>query len=506
MKKLIGLLKKIDDNIVKYLVTVYIFFIPLFPKFPIKTVDYTYIAIRPDDIFIALIIGIFFLQIIRGKVHFKPHFWPLFILFWTAVFLSVDYGIYFGKTLDYKQLALLNALRRVQYMLPFFIGLSVVKTEKDFFNYMKVFFISIFLVCIYGIGQKFLGWPAVQTMNPEYARGHLLILTPEARVSSTFAGHYDLAAFLILFLPLIYGFYFFRKKITYIFLFVLSLYTMTLTASRVSFGAYLISLLGFLFFIKKYKHLVFVIVLTVAFTFMNNNLSSRIKRTFQIKRIFVNEKTGQVVIPQKSTVKELPAGSFYIPIQGGTAATQNQIITDAKLAKENILNDIRWEASRSGKTLTRNEEEAIFASISAGLKPISTIVSDISLATRLQVEWPRAITAFLLNPILGTGPSSITESTDNDYLRWLGETGLLGTGLFLFIIFSIFKLIFVSIKNIEKDRRYLYYGFLFGFFGLLINAAWIDVFEASKVAYTFWLICGLFVASVSIMKTRYEKS
>lgn len=506
MKKLVSLLKKIDDNILRYLVGIYIFFIPLCFKIPIKTINYTYIAYRPDDVFIALIVGVFFIQVIRRKVQFKPPFFILFVLFWLAVLISANFGIFIGKTIEFKHLGILHSLRRIQYMLPFFIGFSVVKTEKDFMNYLKLLLLSIFIVCVYGIGQKFLGWPAVQTMNPEYSRGHLLTLTPEARISSTFAGHYDLAAYLILLLPFIYGFYFFRKKIIYVFLFVIALFTMIMTASRVSFGAYLVSLLSFLFFIKKYKHLVFVIILTGLFTLMNNNLTSRITRTFQIKRIFVNEKTGQVVVPQKSTIKEIPAGSFYIPIKGGGTASQTQVITDAKLMKEKILDDIRWEASRSGKTLTRNEEELLFASISAGLRPISTVVSDISLATRLQIEWPRAITAFLMNPILGTGPSSITEATDNDYLRWLGETGLLGTGLFIFILFSIFRTILIKISPMEKDRKYIYYGFLFGFFGLLINAAWIDVFEASKVAYTFWLVCGLFIASVTTINKSYGKN
>jgi hypothetical protein len=234
---------------------------------------------------------------------------------------------------------------------------------------------------------------------------------------------------------------------------------------------------------------------------MNNNLTSRIRRTFQIKRIFVNEKTGQVVVPQKSTIKELPAGTFYIPIQGGEA-TQLQILMDEKLAREKILSDIRDQASRSGRILTKSEEEIIFASISAGLRPISTVVSDISFATRLQVEWPRAITAFIRNPILGTGVSSITEATDNDYLRWLGETGLLGTALFIYILYSIYQKIIKKIKDMDKGIRNIYYGFLFGFFGLLINAGWIDVFEASKVAYIFWLICGFYIASLQFLKTR----
>ena len=127
-------------------------------------------------------------------------------------------------------------------------------------------------------------------------------------------------------------------------------------------------------------------------------------------------------------------------------------------------------------------------------------MSDISFATRLQIEWPRAIAAFLVNPILGTGVSSITEATDNDFLRWLGETGILGTGIFIFILFSIVKLVYINAKRSGKEKKYIYYGFIFGFIGLLINAAWIDVFEASKVAYTFWLICGFYIASLKFLK------
>lgn len=505
MKKLSELLKKIDDNLVSFFVYFYIFFITLFPKIPLKGIDYTYIKFRPDDFFIALFIGIYIIQIIRKKVRFKPVFFIPIVIFWLAVFVSANWGVFIAKNLRFKHLAFLHSLRRVQYMLPFFVGLSAVNSEKDFLRYVKAIFICLFIVSVYGIGQKFLGWPAVQTMNPEYALGHLLVLTPEARISSTFAGHYDLAAYLILLLPLVYAFYFFRKKIIYIILFVLALFAMTLTASRVSFGAYVMSFGAFLLFLRKFKHLAFVIILTIIFTFANNNLTSRIKRTFQIKRIFVNEQTGQVVVPQKSTIKELPAGTFYIPIQGGGAATQTQIITDQKLVREKILSDIRWEASRSGRVLTKSQEEAILATISAGLRPISTVVSDISFATRLQVEWPRAITAFIMNPVLGMGPSSITEATDNDYLRWLGETGLVGTGLFVYILFLVARSAFVKLQEVEEKKKYIYYGFLFGFFGLLINAGWIDVFEASKVAYIFWLMAGIFVGSQTLPQLKYEK-
>ncbi|KXK12267.1 MAG: hypothetical protein UZ22_OP11002000066 [Microgenomates bacterium OLB23] len=50
-------------------------------------------------------------------------------------------------------------------------------------------------------------------MNPEFAKGRILFLTPEARLSSTFAGHYDLAAYLVLMLPLLWGVFMYARRI-----------------------------------------------------------------------------------------------------------------------------------------------------------------------------------------------------------------------------------------------------------------------------------------------------
>jgi len=502
MNKLLNWLRWIDNNLVKLFVIAFIFVIPLYPKFPLRTMDYTYISIRLDDLFIALFILIFIIQWLRKKVVLNKTFLILFILFWAADLLSLLNGIYIQHTLIYKQVAVLNALRRLQYMSVFFIALSSVRTKEDFFTYLKYILIVIFLVSLYGLGQKFIGLPAVQTMNPEFALGHILYLTPEARISSTFAGHYDLAAYLVFFIPLSLSVFLIKEKISYYLIFVAALFALMLTASRISFGAYIVSTLPFLIFLKKPKLLVSVVIFSVIFTYLSKNLTSRFTDTFRIKQIFVNEKTGKVVIPQKSSVKELPAGSFYIEIS--QAPKNNNEQANKVLVDKKILQELRDEASRSGKVLTSSEESQMLASISAGLKPVNTVVSDISLATRLQVEWPRAIKALLKNPLLGTGPSSITESTDNDYLRSLGEFGLLGTGIFMFILFSIAKFIFVRIKKLKDKDKYIGYGFLFGLVGLMVNASYIDVFEASKVAYTFWLVSGILIAYLQTYKYKTQ--
>ena len=83
------------------------------------------------------------------------------------------------------------------------------------------------------------------------------------------------------------------------------------------------------------------------------------------------------------------------------------------------------------------------------------VFEDRSTNIRLNVEWPRAIRAFSKNPLLGTGYSSISLATDNDYLRALGEVGFLG-----FISFSLIfvKLIEVLIKAYRKSVLGGFYG------------------------------------------------
>jgi len=491
MNKLSKFLKIVDDNLLKILLSVFIFLVPLWPKLPIRMINYTYIAIRLEDIYLVVMSFLFIIQLIRKKVVLnKTHLW-LFILYWLAVFVSALWGIFIGKTIVFYHLGLLHALRRVEYMMVFFIASSIIKNKKDFFQFMNFFFISVFIVALYGIGQKYLGFPAVQTMNPEYAKGYILHLTPEARISATFAGHYDLATYLILAIPIILSFYFyFKKNYFYLILFILSLVVLIDTSSRISFAAYTLATLTLLIIIRKYLFAIFVIFLTVSLMLFSKDLTKRFSKTFQIKRILVDEKTGSVYVNQNITTKELPAGSFYVKLKDQT--TEATIAANVETFKKQIVQEKAREATSSGKTLTNNEFNKLIASLSANLKGTNTIVSDISFATRVQVEWPRAIEAFGKNPFLGTGPSSITEATDNDFFRWLGEIGIVGTTLFLLILFLITKNIWIKINKISKENKLLTYGFTFGLFALLINATYIDVFEASKVAYTFWLVAGIF--------------
>lgn len=509
MNKLSKFLNWLDERLIKILLAGFIFLVPLWPKLPLKMINYTYIAIRFEDIYLTLMILVFLIQLFRKKIKLATHFIWLFALFWLSLSASVVWGIFFEKTITFYHLGILHALRRAEYMSTFFIAASIIKTKEDFFQLIKVFFLSVFLVSLYGLGQKFLGFPAVQTMNPEYAKGYILSLTPEARISSTFAGHYDLASYLAFSIPLIISFSFFFKKKLYLVYYFFALMVLTYTSSRISFVAYAITIFGLLIFIRKYLFLIFAIILTAIVMTSSGDLVNRFLKTIQFKRILISEKTGSVYINQNITTKELPAGSFYVKVNKppeNVLPTESVATEVAKIEtfKEQLIEQKIVEASKN-KKLSQNEIDKLIASLSADLKAVNTYVSDISFATRLQVEWPRAIDAFNQSKLLGTGPSSITEATDNDYLRWLGETGLLGTTLFLIILFSLVKNIWAKLKKFSKENRIIAWGFVFALIALLINATYIDVFEASKVAYTFWTVTGLFTGYAALNLKLKEK-
>jgi hypothetical protein len=393
-----------------------------------------------------------------------------------------------------------HALRRVEYIFVFFVAMASVDSKKTFLQYINLYLIAMLIVSIYGFGQRFFNLPAVQTMNPEYARGRILSLTPEARISSTFGGHYDLSSYLVLSLPIAFAYYIYTNKKRFILYAILAISNLVYTVQRISFISYVLTITPFLLLARKFKLYLLIVLITVGLIFTSGDLIKRFAQTFQFRLIFVNKETGDVTISQKITTKELPAGNLEIPIPQKVVKkvkpskkTQEELL---ELARKKALEEQMKKGGLFNNPLNLKRVNEI-----ASLMDIKKVLlCDISCSTRIQVEWPRAIVAFAVSPIFGSGPSSITEATDNDYLRWLGEFGLTGTLLFLFILFSMLRFLYKNCKKLPREERFLYYGFIFGFIGLLINATYLDVFEASKVAYSFWFLSGIFVGYLLISK------
>lgn len=507
MKKLLSWLGWVDTNLVHIAFIFFIAAISLLPKLPVQYVEYTYIRIRLDDVLPFFVTGIFLIQWARRKINLNRALLIPIFLFWMAVFISFYWGYNVIGTIPWPKLnvGLLHALRRIQYMMVFFVAASVIISEKRFFTYLRVYFVTLFLVSAYALAQKFLGFCSFQSMNPAYADGRCLILNAADRINSTFGGHFDLAAYITFSIPIVIGYYFYTNKKRYVLLFALILMILFYTAARSSFGAYVASVTLFLLILRKFKFLLFTVVLSVILLLITGDMTDRLMQTFQVKTVFVNTNTGLQKIDQKITLDELPAGNSVIPFLGTVKSQPPESAVEAKIrvfAMEQVIAD----AEKKGVKLSDEEVNKLSAEMAKFVKPQQLLFCDISCSTRLQVEWPRAILAFKNSPVVGTGPSSITEATDNDLLRWLGEFGLLGTSLFLFILAAVCRKVYKLAKRSENAVRPVYYGFIFGTAALIINGIYIDVFEASKVAYNFWTVSGMFVGMATLYVKKSKKN
>jgi hypothetical protein len=515
------LIKWFDQNLLSILAGFLLAFIPLYPKLPLFDIIPGYIVrVRLEDFFIALTVLVWIIQVIRKKAKVHPLMTKLIAIYAVIGLLSSLSAIFITKTVPMSDIHIaklfLHYFRRLEYFSLFFVFYSVIKSVKDVKKYFIILIITMLAVAVYGYGQKYLYWPVFSTMNREFAKGWRLYLSEHARVPSTFGGHYDAAAFTMMIVTILLSFTWFTKsklfKAVSLFTFVAGFWLLILTASRTSFIAYLgaISLLALLaMFIKKWwwpiprYTLAMVFSLFVMLSF--GDLAERYSQVIGLEKI----KTQFSDMFLKAKVEKPKTGISTDELAMVTTPTDTPPSTEKPLPGD-VYEDIPVpvaEVDDDGNLTGEYTMESRTYSDNA-------YKYGLSAAIRLDALWPRAIAGFKANPLLGSGYSTLTkesvgqfteaESTDNDFLRSLGETGLLGFLSFFGIIGTSLVL---SFKAIKPTKDPLLKAFLVGFiaaaFGLLLNAVYIDVFEASKVAMTYWALTGMAVA-VTTLGTEKE--
>jgi hypothetical protein len=480
------LLKLIEKNFLKYGTAALIMAVPLYPKFPLVNIPGTYVALRLEDFLIALVALFWLFSQFRQRLKFiKDDLNQTIIAYLLIGFLSLLSAILITQTVE-PHIALLHTLRRVEYLIVFFIMVASIKSGRDVRFFLQVFLLTAFLVFLYGLGQKFLMFPVISTMNVEFAKGLALRLAPGARVSSTFAGHYDLAAYLVLLLPLVMAVVVASRKkihrVLLLFFYGFLFWLLLASASRISFAAYLGAMTITLFFLKKKAWIIPVIVLSLMMSVFATELTDRYANTLRVALIRVEEINIQLPWSKKPTRIAFEPEPTPTPLPAPAVGPA-------------VKEPVKVYRITPTPTPTPGSKRYVYYGGGGEAPP-----EDRSTAIRLNVEWPRAIRAFLKNPLLGTGYSSITLATDNDYLRALGEVGLFGFLAFVFIFVKIGiearKIIF-SKQSIKTDKAILI-GLTGGALGFLANALFIDVFEASKVAITFWLLMGLLIGMTRV--------
>ncbi len=450
-------------------------FVPLYPKFPLLGVANTYVAIRLEDVLILAVAGLWLLGNIRYlRLYYRERIFQAIVLFWLIGGLTVFSGIFIDHTIVWN-LGILHWLRRIEYMSLFLMAATSLRSSRQLKWMIYSILITTVLVVAYGFGQIFLNFPVISTTNREFSKGLILYLAQGARVNSTFAGHYDLAMYLSIVLMIFGSLFFYYKKAFKLWPLVVSggaFVLLGLTAARVSFVATIIGLIWVLWLQKKRWMIILLLIMAFGVVGIIPELRHRLVATLTVN---ILQGGGPKYSPPPGTItKFTPSNQLPENLKG---AALEKRITDATI------------------------EGAIYADTVAG-EPINPTELGVarSFDIRTDVEWPRALNAFKKNPILGTGYSSLSLATDNDFLRSLGETGLLGT-LSLFLVFFIIykKLLWFVGRSTSLEHAFII-GVISAGLALAITATFIDVLEASKIAEVFWLLLGTSWAAV----VRYQ--
>ncbi|MFH0863615.1 MAG: hypothetical protein V1858_00790 [Candidatus Gottesmanbacteria bacterium] len=544
----------LDRNLLKVGIGFLLFFIPLWPKIPLFDVPHTWVYIRAEDFMVLLVLGIWTILLFTKKVSLKtPLTMPIF-LFWIIGAISTIHSILlvFPRLSNvFPNVALLSYIRRIEYMSLFFVAFSAMKDKRSIRSIITVLMITLLLVFGYGVGQKFFGFPAYLTMNEESAKGIAVQLSSQSRISSTFGGHYDLAAYLVLVIPIlasmVFGFKNWLVKFSLLITISFGFILLFMTVSRISFFVLLLSLMIMLLVQRKKSIIilsfsVLTIVILLLLTF-SPSLLQRFGNTVKEVDILLNSQTGEEIghitkIQRTDLTNKIIKLKFYPNKNAVNLAVQDEIRDNKIASTAGIISSMTLPPTMpllilpdapTGENLPQGtdyinlplspiiETPTDYLSKNPKLNnpPESTVSAeffdfrgpflikrvhayDLSLTTRSQGEWPRAIDAFTRNIIFGSGYSSISLAVDNDYLRLLGESGLLGFFFFIGIFFIIVIYIRRTLPEIESPlERSFVIGFSAGLFGLALNAIFIDVFEASKVAYVLWLLTGITVGVIS---------
>lgn len=453
-------------------------FIPLYPKLPLFDALPGYIVkVRLED-FLVLGAGILWLREIRLKrvVWNTSYFW--WVTAYAAVgLLSITLGVLLTKTIPFELLHIgksaLTLLRYLEYFSLFFFMFSALKTKKQMGIVAVVLTLTLLGVVAYGLGQQFLHFPVYSTMNREYSKGETLYLEQGARPQSTFAGHYDLAAYLVIVLPLLFALglsQFSKDKIR-------SLYGLLLLGS-VGVGTVMLILTQSKTSIVGFGLGMFA-VLFIFWLKLRSKQLRLISAAIFVLICFVSGIVGWRLAPQ--SIKNKIEG--YVGA-GPSGQRPTDLVGDGY---EDKVIDVPQPDGTVKKVTTRVKSTWSANALKYGL----------SMGIRLDTLWPNALLGFSRDPLSGSGYGTLAmldsnlfqeaDSTDNNYLRTLGETGILGfVSFYGFLVFLLFQ----TLLDLRHGSDPWEIGFIGAILGLAISAIYLDVFAASKVAFVFWAITG----------------
>jgi hypothetical protein len=580
MQKLRTILTWLDNNILLILASFLLAFIPLYPKIPLwSPIEQYIVRVRVEDLAILFTVAVYGIQVLRHKARwYSLMFW--FILVYAIVgIISTLSGMFYTQTIPLQPLhigkSILHYFRYLEYFSLFFIFYAAIKNRDDVKRAMTILSVTVFTLVVYGYGQKYFYWPVYSTMNREFSKGIRLYLTEFARIQSTFGGHYDMASYLIILLPLLLAFAYKVKNrwlsIGLHLTFWMGTWMLIMSASRTAFAAFFAGALLVIGFIALFKEtwtqkIIFLVtrsfltlsLIGVLFFYFGQDMAERLNHVVtsnptlskisssftQQRRMFISDESlaNSVFSPKKlqamlpkttppngavstddiaaaiaatkevASKSDMPPSPFKPGKASPTPVPSSAATTSAQRLPQDVVVQVPEEVEVTTVTAEGKKETKIVKR--ARVYSECALKNELSLCIRLETLWPQAIEGFLTNPVVGTGYATLTkgevnqfteaDSTDNNYLRTLGETGALG---FLAFYGAVGLVLFFSARNFTSNdwlKSAFSIGLFAGSVALLINAIYIDVFASSKVAETYWALAGILFAFVAMEKQPHS--
>lgn len=548
--KISQILSWLDDHILLILAGFLIVFIPLYPKLPLFEAIPGYIVrVRLEDIFVLFTALVWLIQALRQKIRWRSILFWLIALYAISGLLSILSAIFLIHTVPLQTIhiakTVLHFFRYMEYFSLFFITFSAIRSKKDVQILLNILIFTMLAVAVYGYGQKYHYWPVYSTMNREFSKGMRLYLTEHARVQSTFGGHYDLAAYLVILLNLTLALAYKHnriwQKIYYHGVHLVGLWLLLMTASRTSFIAYLFGALVVIILIAKEqtgwwqqlrwgigRFISLILISGIMLLAFGDDMHERflhvIKAYPQVYQVYISaaefgeESVEKIAIVTGLKQEKKPPPENSISLDEVLTETDQRPVSEKpdEDTSKSRPDDVYVDVPVTEKVATKSADGTTSYTYVQKDRTWSdnALRYGLSTAIRLDTLWPNAIQGFLRNPLLGSGYATLNketvdqfteaESTDNNFLRTLGETGLLGFVSFYGIILVS---IYLAYKFHKVDQTYtsaISVGFIGASLGLLLNAAYIDVFAASKVAFTYWAVTGLVLALYYLGKNQQK--
>lgn len=523
-----SLLIWIDKNLLFFLSLFLLIFIPLFPKIPLFEVIPGYIVrARAEDVLVALTGIVWLREVFKQRISINNSYFWIVLAYTVSGIISIVLATLLIQSIPQQLLHIgksgLHLFRYLEYFAVFFFAYSSIKTQRHLKLMLATIAVTIFGVVVYGFGQQYLNFPLYSTMNREYSKGVTLYLQEGARPQSTFAGHYDLAAYLVIVLPLI-----FSAALAYLPVSTKLLKSLT---NPKSFSKTIKKLLRkHETYIALFFHLIHIAGAWMLFT--SGSKTALFGYAMGIF-IVIGYRLSSLGTKKQKLLWGSGIGIFFVAIlfaflqffapttrDAFLSILRNNSLTGGivqQISPAEITNrpeDLIGEGHEFKLIRTEQEDGTILEEWvpAESVWSPNAIKYGISMGIRLDELWPNALRGFVNQPLFGNGYATLAtidsfgeftyaESTDNNFLRTLGETGILGFALFYGLIaVFIYELVKVA-KSQSGIVQAVAIGFIASTIGLLINATYIDVFAASKVAYTYWAIAGIVIASAKIKPT-----